>query len=70
MSIAQADSETQVICKTFLLTALRTAALRCDLDKNEIVTIGTALRNDWITPEYAIGWLMDIGLIGQVEVQP
>jgi len=62
--------ENQALLRDFLLAALRTAALRCALDRNEIESIGAALRNNWITPEYAIEWLMDTGLIGQVEVQP
>jgi len=66
VTISEPTRETQGICKAFLLTALRTAVLRCDLDRNEIISIGTALKNDWISPECAISWLMDIGLIDQV----
>lgn len=49
-----------------LLRALRTAALRCDIDKNEIVTVGLALKAGMVTPRDAIEWLYDIGLVGQV----
>jgi hypothetical protein len=51
-----------------LLAALRSAAPRCKLDENEITTIGASLRAGWISPEYAIAWLQDIGLIDQVIV--
>ena len=73
MSSTNSTAADQVLCKAFLLTALRAATARCDLDKNELISIRTALKNDWISPEYALGWLMDIGLIDQVvadEVQP
>lgn len=55
-----------------LLSALRSAALRCKLDLNEIESVGIALKAGWITPEYAIAWIADVGLIDQVipEVQP
>ena len=61
------NTENTALCKDFLLVALRAAALRASLDRNEIESIGAALKNDWITPEYAIEWLMDVGLISQVE---
>jgi hypothetical protein len=56
-----------------LLTAIRSAVLRCRLDENELITIGTSLRAGWITPEYAIEWLHNIGLVDAVisdEVTP
>jgi hypothetical protein len=49
-----------------ILAALRSAVLRCKLDQNELVTIGIALRDGWITPACAIGWLNEIGLVDQV----
>ena len=59
--------------KQALLLALRAGVLRARLDANQLLTIGTALRNGWISPECAIAWLGDIGLVDQViadEVQP
>lgn len=56
-----------------LLRAIRSAVLRCKLDENELVTIGTALKAGMVTPADAVEWLQDIGLVGQVipdEVQP
>jgi hypothetical protein len=53
-----------------LLHALRSAVLRCKLDENELLTIGTSLRAGWITPEHAIRWLQDIGLVDQVVEEP
>jgi hypothetical protein len=58
--------EDQALLKVFLLSALRAATCRCDLDRNELVTIGHALHNDWITAEGAVAWLADIGLVDQV----
>jgi hypothetical protein len=49
-----------------LLSALRCAILRAKLDANEFHTIGLALRNHAISPDGAIDWLTDAGLIGQV----
>jgi hypothetical protein len=49
-----------------LLAALRSAVLRCKLDENELITIGTALKAGLITDDCAIAWLADIGLVDQV----
>ena len=49
-----------------LLSALRSGALRAKLDANELQTIGIALRSHMISPEDAIAWLADIGLVTQV----
>ena len=49
-----------------LLSALRSAAIRAKLDANELQTIGIALRSHMISPEEAVAWLMDIGLVTQV----
>jgi hypothetical protein len=56
-----AENETK-----FLLAALRGAILRAKLDINEFTSIGLALRNRMISPDGAIEWLEDSGLIGQV----
>ena len=53
--------------KNLLLSALRSAVLRAELDANELKTIGTALKCDAITPAYALVWLQDVGLIQQVK---
>jgi hypothetical protein len=53
-----------------LLSALRCATLRAKLDANEFTTIGIALRSRAITPDDAIVWLTDAGLIGQVISEP
>jgi len=49
-----------------LLAALNAATLRAQLDAGEIKTIGVALSTGMITPEYAVEWLHDIGLVDQV----
>jgi hypothetical protein len=59
--------ELQAISELFL-AALRSAALRAKLDANEIEAIDTALKSGLITPEYAMVWLHDIGLVDQVIV--
>jgi hypothetical protein len=53
--------------KALLLSALRSAVLRAELDSNELKTIGIAFKADLITPAHAIVWLSVIGLIGQVR---
>jgi hypothetical protein len=50
-----------------LLASLRGAILRARLDINEFTTIGSALRSGMITPDEAIEWLRESGLIGQVD---
>jgi hypothetical protein len=53
--------------KTLLLSALRSAVLRAELDANELKTIGVALKSDTITPAYAVVWLSEAGLLRQVR---
>jgi hypothetical protein len=53
-----------------LLSALRCAALRAKLDANEFTTIGIAVNSHAITPDDAIEWLADAGLIDQVMDGP
>ena len=67
MSTSKANDETQAISE-LLLAALNAATLRAQLDANEIKTIDIALSAGMITPEYAMTWLQDIGLVGQVIV--
>jgi hypothetical protein len=49
-----------------MLSAIRSAVLRCDLDKTELNTVGIALKADMITLDDAVAWLADAGLIDQV----
>jgi hypothetical protein len=65
MSNNNSDTEIQEISQ-LLLSAIRTAILRAKVDANEIETIGIALRNHLITPDYAVQWLADVGLVDQV----
>jgi hypothetical protein len=65
MSTSKANDETQAISE-LLLAALNAAALRAQLDAGEIKTIGIALSTGMITPEYAVEWLHDIGLVDHV----
>lgn len=58
------DTQDQIF-KEFLLTSIRAAVARCDLDKNELLSIGAAMRNDWITCDTALEWLHSIGLFDQ-----
>ena len=67
MGNTNSQTEKQAISELFL-AALRSAALRAKLDANEIETINTALKSGLITPEYALAWLHDIGLVDQVIV--
>jgi predicted naringenin-chalcone synthase len=57
--------ETQAISE-LLLSAIRSAVHRCRLDENEITTVGVALRTGMITPERAVEWLHEIGLVDHV----
>lgn len=57
----QAVSEAEL-----LLASIRTAVLRTKLDASELTTIGIALRAGMISPEIAVAWLADIGLVDQV----
>lgn len=72
MSDSNSQPETQAI-SALLQVAIRSAVLRAQLDANEIKTVGIALSSGIISPEYALAWLHDIGLVGQViaeQVQP
>jgi hypothetical protein len=67
--VSNSNSQTEIqAISELLLSALRSAALRAKIDANAIETIGIALRNGMITPEYAVVWLHDIGLVDQVIV--
>jgi hypothetical protein len=68
MPDTNSETELQEVSQ-LLLSAIRSAALRAKLDANEIETIDTALKSGWITPEYAMAWLHDIGLVDQVIVE-
>ena len=57
--------ETQAV-SALLLLAIRSAVLRAQLDASEIKTVGIALSTGMISPECAIAWLADIGLVDQV----
>lgn len=52
--------------RAILLSALRSAVLRAELDSNELKTIGIALRSGMISPEGAVEWLAGIGIASQV----
>jgi hypothetical protein len=65
VSTSKANYETQAISE-LLLVALNAAALRAQLDANEIKTVGIALRAGMITANCAVEWLRDIGLVDQV----
>jgi hypothetical protein len=52
--------------KNFLLVAIRAAVLRAQLDANELKVVGLALKDGMVTPDYALQWLADIGLVSQV----
>jgi len=60
------NSETEAQVSDLLLSALRLGILRAQLDAIEIKTVAIALRDGWITTEYAVEWLHDIGLVDQV----
>jgi hypothetical protein len=60
------NSETEAQVSDLLLSALRSGVLRAQLDAIEIKTVAIALRDGWITAEYAVEWLHDIGLVDQV----
>jgi hypothetical protein len=72
--VSDNNSETEIQeISALLLSAIRSAVLRCRQDEQEITTIGIALKAGIITPEYAVEWLADIGLVSQVlvnEVRP
>jgi hypothetical protein len=57
----------QVLLLEYVLAALRSAALRTRLAANEIDTIGLALRSELITPEAALLWARDAGVLKLVS---
>src|SRR5213075_450746 len=59
-------NKAQVLPLDYVLAALRSAALRTRLAANEIDTIGLALRSELITPEAALLWARDAGVIDLV----
>ena len=56
--------------REFLITALRAASARALLAKNLFDTIGVSLRNRLVTCDEAVAWLMDEGLLEEVEYRP
>jgi hypothetical protein len=52
--------------RDFVLGALRCTCLRLKLIENEILTIGTALRGGFITPDIALEWAEEVapGCVG------
>ena len=65
MPDSSSPAETQGVSE-LLLSSIRTAVLRCQMDEQEITTIGVALKAGMITPAYALQWLAELGLIDQV----
>jgi hypothetical protein len=56
--------------RDFLLAAIRAAFLRCRLTEAELTTVGTALRSDLITPDVAVRWLREAGLLHMLGPLP
>ena len=56
--------------KEFLLSALRSAALRVKLMENDLHSIGIALKADLVGTDMAIKWLHDSDLMFLVGVLP
>jgi hypothetical protein len=56
--------------REFLLSALRSASLRCKLADNELTTIGVALKNDLIGPDTAVQWIRDHDLMWLIGPLP
>jgi hypothetical protein len=46
--------------KQFMLSAIRAAVLRVKLIETELVSIGHALKADWISPEMALAWADEV----------
>jgi len=65
VSDTNSQNETQPF-STFLLSLIRAATLRCELDSTELKSVGVALKNNWINPEQACAWLAEVGLIKDV----
>ena len=49
--------------REFLLSALRGAALRAKLYETDINSVGVALKGRMVTPDEAVKWAKDIGII-------
>ena len=56
--------------REFLLSALRSASLRCKLMDNELCTIGVALKHDMIGPDTAVKWIHDHDLMWLIGPLP
>jgi hypothetical protein len=56
--------------RTFLITALRAASARARLATNTFDTIGVSLRERMISPDEAVAWLKEEGLLAKVEWRP
>jgi hypothetical protein len=56
--------------RTFLISALRAASARARLATNLFDTIGVSLRERMISCDEAVGWLIEEGLLEQVEYRP
>jgi hypothetical protein len=56
--------------REFLLSALRSASLRCKLMDNELVSIGVALKHDLIGPDTAVQWIHDHNLMWLIGPLP
>ena len=65
MSHSNSHPETQAVSELLLL-AIWSAVLRAQIDANELKTVGHALSAGWITPDHAVEWLHDRGLVDQV----
>jgi hypothetical protein len=60
------DPNKQALFSTFLLSLIRAATLRSELDTTELKSVGIALKAGWIAPDHACAWLADAGLLNQV----
>jgi hypothetical protein len=56
--------------REFILAALRVASARAKLMDNEIMSIGVALRGRLISPEMALKWANDMGLLYLMQPIP
>jgi len=56
--------------REFLLSALRTACLRCKAMESDLGSIGIALKADLISPDTAVQWIEDAGLMFLVQPLP
>jgi hypothetical protein len=56
--------------RTFLISAIRAASARARLATNVLETIGVSLREKLVSPDEAVAWLRDEGLLGEVEYRP